>query len=75
MKILNKENKAIEFEFESIEQGTPFYYGSNKTLCMKVSTITEDNCRANAVKLADGVLIRLYNSEMVVPARVHIEDD
>lgn len=54
MKILNKENKAIEFEFESIEQGTPFYYGSNKTLCMKVSTITEDNCRANAVKLADG---------------------
>lgn len=73
MKILKKEKETVEFE--SIEQGTPFYYGSNKTLCMKVSTITGDNCHANAVKLADGVLIRMYNSEVVVPAHVHIEDD
>jgi hypothetical protein len=73
MKILKKEKETVEFE--SIEQGKPFYYGSNKTLCMKVSTITEDNCHANAVKLANGVLIRLYDSEVVVPACVHIEDD
>lgn len=73
MKILKKEKETVEFE--SIEQGTPFYYGNNKTLCMKVSTITEDNCYVNAVVLEDGVLVHLYNSEMVVPACVHIEND
>ena len=73
MKILK--NKCELIKFESIEQGTPFYYGSNKTLCMKVVTITKDNCHVNAVVLKDGTLIYVYNSEMVAPARVHIEDD
>lgn len=73
MKILK--NKCEPIEFETIEQGTPFYYGSNKTLCMKVATITKDNCHVNAVVLKDETLIYVYNSEMVVPARVHIEDD
>lgn len=68
------ESKCEPMEFECIDQGAPFYYGDG-TLCMKVATITKDNCHVNAVVLKDGTLTYLYNSEVVVPAHVHIEDD
>jgi hypothetical protein len=73
MKIFESRYEPIEFE--CIDQGAPFYYGNNKTLCMKVSTIIENNCYVNAVVLKDGGLVHLYNSEMVIPACVHIEND
>lgn len=69
------ESKCEPIEFECINQGAPFYYGNTKTLCMKVATITKDNCHVNAVVLKDGTLVNVYNSEVVVPAHVHIEDD
>lgn len=73
MKIFESKREPIEFEY--VDQGTPFYYGNNRALCMKVTTIMGSDCHVNAVELKDGKLFHLYDSEMVTVANVHIEDD